>query len=405
MFSGRPGRPIGERAAFASTLTPAGDALATQHRCVDEARRNVVDRDAHRRELHGQRLRERDDTALRGRIGRHARRARLSTRGGDVDDATPLGRKHVGQHGLRTHEHALEIDGHDAIPVLLGHLHERLEIGNAGIVDEDLHGADLCMHALDGRIDLRPASTHRHGWRSPLRPRWSDPCSALCALFIDVPNRDLRAFACEALSRCEPDTRRRTCDNYSSSQPATLACPQQFVGCAEGRRRHDARRYTCAIAQSRSIFAPKIRPPQVNSGVDPRSSMHAPAKRDDLIVSKLIPDPASAVDARPGAACLYALSYRLCLITAMHKGGTSPARICCATRAEPSRAVRAAIRKLAVVLSGERPTYADACRGLHTSQDGAFHAGRAAIPRVRSASPSSGALWRYAHALSPILAR
>ena len=69
-------------------------------------------------ELAGERLGEADHPALRRRVVRHVRRARLRARRRDGDDATPAGVDHVGERGLDARERAGEVHADDARPRL-----------------------------------------------------------------------------------------------------------------------------------------------------------------------------------------------------------------------------------------------------------------------------------------------
>src|SRR6478609_6542878 len=98
-----------------------------QARGVDEARRHGVDRDPLRPELLGQRARHRDDGPLRRRVVDLAGVAGLGAGGRDVDDASPAGLDHVGEHDLAEVEDAPDVDREDLLELLLADLEELRE--------------------------------------------------------------------------------------------------------------------------------------------------------------------------------------------------------------------------------------------------------------------------------------
>ena len=61
-------------------------------------------------------------------------------------------RAHVRQHGLRAQERRLQVDGDGAVEVGLGEIVQAAADGHAGVVDEQIHAADLVVdggnHAL-----------------------------------------------------------------------------------------------------------------------------------------------------------------------------------------------------------------------------------------------------------------
>src|SRR6476469_3638941 len=129
-----------------------GDAHAlgglARHVGRDEARRDGVGRDAELPELDGEGLREALETGLGGGVvGLPA----VAERGGgaEVDDAAELRVDHVLLRRAGHEERAAQVDVHDGVPVVGGHLEEHVAAADAGVVDEDRRGAELGGDALD----------------------------------------------------------------------------------------------------------------------------------------------------------------------------------------------------------------------------------------------------------------
>jgi hypothetical protein len=143
-----------------------------EHLRLDEARRDGVDGEADlvavelvgllegERGLPGQRRREAEEAGLRRGVVRLADVAGLPDDRGDVDNPPRTALDHVLQRGAGHEEGAREVDGQDLVPVLVGHLEDRLVGRDAGVVDEDvqapvviddlLHGAPAVL----GRADV-----------------------------------------------------------------------------------------------------------------------------------------------------------------------------------------------------------------------------------------------------------
>ena len=125
-----------------------------QHRCVDEPRRDRVDRDPLGTELEGQRLGEADDTRLGRHVVGHERLPALGARRGDVDDPPPAFLDHVWHDGLTAVERTGETDGKDLVPLLEGDGEERIEPLQAGVVHQDGRPAEAGAHLLHTGVDL-----------------------------------------------------------------------------------------------------------------------------------------------------------------------------------------------------------------------------------------------------------
>ena len=124
------------------------------------------------RQLHGQRLGERDHAALRRRVVRHVRRAGLRARRRDRDDAAPPGGEHVGHRRLHAGERAGEVHRDDAVPRLGRDVEQRIERLDAGARDEDLDRTELGADLLERGVDrgARSATSTSTAERWPHRP-------------------------------------------------------------------------------------------------------------------------------------------------------------------------------------------------------------------------------------------
>ena len=106
-------------------LRPAG-----RHRAVDDAGVDAVRRHAVRPRVAGERLRERDDAALRRRVGGARREpADLARERAERDDAAAALRHEHAQRRLRGQEDAAQVDGQQQIPLLRRELVERASRG------------------------------------------------------------------------------------------------------------------------------------------------------------------------------------------------------------------------------------------------------------------------------------
>ena len=148
--------------------------------------------------LDGRGLGEEPHRALGGDVGGGlAGTPHQPGRGGDVDDGAAAGLPHGRDRALRAQEHALGVDGHDAIPVGLGHL---LDLGpeeNAGIVDEHAQLA-IGLHGRGhGRAPVRLAS-HVQVHVGRLTARAPDlRLHLLAVVVLDIPEHDRRSFSGE----------------------------------------------------------------------------------------------------------------------------------------------------------------------------------------------------------------
>src|SRR5690348_10825974 len=114
---------------------------AAQDRRIGRSWTHHVHRDAPARDFARERLRERDDAALAGRVNRLARGADARRIGRNVDDAPGAARKHLREHEVMHVERPAQIDGNEVVPVLRLGIREALETVPAGIVHQHIDRA------------------------------------------------------------------------------------------------------------------------------------------------------------------------------------------------------------------------------------------------------------------------
>ena len=123
---------------------------------LEVARAQAVDLDAVLAPVDRHALGQHLHRALAGGVGRDAGATQLALHRADVDDLAALAPDHVARHRLADQEHAVEVGLHQLVPVGLGELLERRAALHAGVVDEDVDGADLALRC--DRPPRRPPS-------------------------------------------------------------------------------------------------------------------------------------------------------------------------------------------------------------------------------------------------------
>ncbi len=133
---------------------------------LDGARGDVVDGDAERPELDGERPRQHPQAALAGAVGGKVGERQVLVDRADVDHLAAVpGGAAVLHERLRAEEHALQVHVHHAVVVLLGDVPEGRVVFDAGVVHQDVeasqrvdalrhqcaHGVDRCGVALKHR--------------------------------------------------------------------------------------------------------------------------------------------------------------------------------------------------------------------------------------------------------------
>src|SRR5215203_1236438 len=157
------------------------------------ARRYGVDVDVVRADLAGERARKADDATFGGDVVEQERPPDEEGDRGHVHDVAPSPLLHVRIDGPGAQEITFEVNGHHPVPLLFFDLRPRPSRVDGGIVDEDVHPAevarDLTGHGLD-RTAVRYVGLYGHG-ASAVRPDLvGDPLRLLAG---DVDRGDGRA--------------------------------------------------------------------------------------------------------------------------------------------------------------------------------------------------------------------
>src|SRR6266571_1786140 len=98
--------------------------------------------------LHGQRACQSEDRVFGCGVRGYVRVGNLGDRGGDVDDPAPSGSQHVGEKDFAAVVSPREIDAQDLFPQTIWHLKKTCGGSHAGVVDEDLYGAESTCDLL-----------------------------------------------------------------------------------------------------------------------------------------------------------------------------------------------------------------------------------------------------------------
>lgn len=135
----------------------------------DESRADGVDRDLASGEFFGVRHGESADASLRGGVVGLSRIPEESDDRGHVDDASFSLLGHEFKGSLRAVEYSGKVEIDDLLPLRRFHAHDEAVFGNAGVVDQDVAGAELLdrffEHGVD-LFDLRDVGFHRNSVRS-----------------------------------------------------------------------------------------------------------------------------------------------------------------------------------------------------------------------------------------------
>ena len=147
-------------------LHGVGDLLLDQRR-PDVAGADAVDGDAVGRDFERHRLGQAGDAVLGRDVGRLERRGHEGMGRGRVDDAAPAARLHARHGGADGVEGGGQIDGDDLVPLLDRELLDRRDVLDAGIVDEDVDGAERLLGLRASWRRSGPAWSCRRASRSP----------------------------------------------------------------------------------------------------------------------------------------------------------------------------------------------------------------------------------------------
>ncbi len=136
----------------------------------EPARRDGVDAHALEGEFEAERLGHLDDGGLGGRIGDGAFRHADAEHRGDVDDRAFLVRgEHAPRGLLRPEEHRVEIGADHVAPFVFGEVDGAGGMGDAGVVDQDGHGAERLLGLIEGAVHLPRGRARRPRRRWPCR--------------------------------------------------------------------------------------------------------------------------------------------------------------------------------------------------------------------------------------------
>ena len=143
----------------AAASSPSGPSECSRDRSLrgaDVAGRDAVDADAAPRELDGKAAHQADDTSLGGGIvdmlvpaigDAHDR--------GEGDDRAGAALDHRRHGGADDPEDALQVDLEGVVPLLVGERRERHLVGDAGIGDDHVDGAEPRLDVGDDRVGAR----------------------------------------------------------------------------------------------------------------------------------------------------------------------------------------------------------------------------------------------------------
>lgn len=87
-------------------------------------------------------------------VSAHLRDACESCDGGDIDDMALAAAFHGGQEGFEAIKYAVDIDVEHFMPLLEGGMIDIDEVAHAGVVDEEVGGADGLESIVRGVLDL-----------------------------------------------------------------------------------------------------------------------------------------------------------------------------------------------------------------------------------------------------------
>ena len=203
--------------------------VGARHAGIDGAGTDIVGGDVELAELERQRAREPADAGLGGAIGGKPVVGVESHHRGGVDDARPallLGPRLQRRDGLAAQaEHCPHVDAVDMVPVLVGHLLDEGAAADAGIVEQDVDGAELGQrrgHDLLGRIVAGDvAAEGGDGVVAGMR--------LLDRRFRPVDRQHLRALVGEQLGRRGADARRRSGHDRDLSGQSGQGCLRFFT--------------------------------------------------------------------------------------------------------------------------------------------------------------------------------
>ena len=108
---------------------------------TNDAKGNGVDRDAAGRKLFGQGFGQPVHAGLCGGISGFTGSACRSPHGRDVDDPSGMSGNHVGNGFPAAVEDGRQIGREDPVPLGIRHIHQKTDVRDAGIIDQDIDAA------------------------------------------------------------------------------------------------------------------------------------------------------------------------------------------------------------------------------------------------------------------------
>ena len=142
-----------------------------------------------------------------GALGGHGDQAEQT---GDVDDAPFVLLEQGGQEGLGAIHHAPEVDGHDPLEVLIGHLVNGLRHCHTGVVDDDVGGAELLLDRFGVGVEILTA---RHVQLLHVRAGGERGGGLGQAHFVHIRDGKLAALLVQLLRQRSANARTRTGDD------------------------------------------------------------------------------------------------------------------------------------------------------------------------------------------------
>src|SRR5262245_22362779 len=125
----------------------AGSHKARRHRCD----LNIV-----ARQLSPNRVRETGQCKLAGAVRRKMRHGNFATDGGDVHDTSATPKAHL-WHNLRNQfVWRPKMHSHGAIVIFAGHVIERTDFDDTGVIDQDIDPVEMIDDFLDSALNLIP---------------------------------------------------------------------------------------------------------------------------------------------------------------------------------------------------------------------------------------------------------
>jgi len=150
---------------------------------------------------------ERDDRVLRHAVDGHAGRGEQAGDRRRVHDVALVAlREHHGDEAAQAVDDAVDVHAHAPFPVGGGALPREAAGGDAGVVAEDVHGAErgegrvLQGFHLVGLRDIHLHADHGGACRAELVG------GAVEGVLLDVREHDLHALACESARHGEPES-------------------------------------------------------------------------------------------------------------------------------------------------------------------------------------------------------